>query len=160
MSRFPEELKVIPGAAWVIAVCTGVGFALLLQLEAIPKDSSLSAWPAPFAVCFSALMGLILGAYALLIGYVNGDARRRGMRYVMWTWLSILIPNGIGVILYFIMRDPLPLACSKCGANIKSNGAFCTACGTPRTNICRACNRAVEPGWSHCASCGADLRHG
>src|SRR5580698_7552351 len=142
MSRFPEELKVIPGAAWVIAVCTGVGFAL--QLEAIPKDSSLSAWPAPFAVCFSALMGLILGAYALLIGYVNGDARRRGMRYVMWTWLSILIPNGIGVILYFIMRDPIPLSCPKCGANIKSNGAFCTACGTPRTNSCRACNRAVE----------------
>jgi double zinc ribbon protein len=160
MSRFPEELKVIPGAAWVIAVGTGVGFASCLQLMAIPNDAKLSLWPLPAQLCFSALMGMILLMFALLVGYVNGDARRRGMRYVMWTWLSIVIPNGIGIILYFIMRDPLPRSCAKCGTTVKSNGAFCTACGTPFANICRTCNRAVEPGWSHCASCGADLRHG
>ena len=34
MSRFPEEMKVIPWGAWVIAACIGLGFGLLLQLEA------------------------------------------------------------------------------------------------------------------------------
>jgi hypothetical protein len=159
MSRFPEELKVIPGAAWVLAVGVGLGLALCLQLVAIPADRTTAAWPEPFQVCFSALMGLILFVYILLIGYVSGDARRREMRYVMWTLLSIFIPNGIGVILYFILREPLPQACPKCGTTIRSKGAFCPACGAPRGNICPACHCAVEPGWSHCTSCGAELRN-
>ena len=153
MSRFPEEMKVIPWVAWVVAVCTGLGFALLLQLQGLPNDSKL------IQVCFATLMGMILFIYALLIGYVNGDARRRGMRYVMWTLLSIFIPNGIGIILYFILRDPLPQACPKCGVTVRSKGAFCPACGAALTNTCPACHCAVEPGWSHCTSCGAELRH-
>ena len=60
-----------------------------------------------------------------LLGYVYGDARRRGMRYVMWTLLAFFIPNGIGVILYFILRDPMPTYCSKCGASAKAAHAFC-----------------------------------
>jgi hypothetical protein len=159
MSRFPEEMKVIPWGAWVVAVCIGVGLGLLLQLEAMPNDPKLAAWPGLFQVCFSTLMGLILFIYALLIGYVNGDARRRGMRYVMWTLLSIFIPNGIGVILYFILRDPLPQVCPKCGVTVRSKGGYCPACGAALANICPACHRSVEPGWSHCASCGAELKH-
>ena len=149
MSRFPEEMKVIPLGAWVVAVCTGLGIALLLQLQGLPNDSKL------IQVCFATLMGMILFIYALLIGYVNGDARRRGMRYVMWTLLSIFIPNGIGIILYFILRDPLPQVCPKCGVTVRSKGAFCPACGAALGNTCPACHRAVEPGWSHCTSCGA-----
>src|SRR5260370_25589462 len=153
MSRFPEEMKVIPWGAWVVAACIGLGFALLLKLEALPNDSTL------IQLCFSTLMGMILFIYALLIGYVNGDARRRGMRYVMWTLLSIFIPNGIGIILYFILRDPLPQFCPKCGVTVRSKGAFCPACGAALANTCPACHRSVEPGWSHCTSCGAELRH-
>ena len=157
MSRFPDELKVIPGLAWVIAIGTGVGFALCLQLAAIPRDSQLSAWPESLQVCFSASMGLILFVYAALIGYVNGDAYRRGMRHGMWTLLSIFIPNGIGIILYFIMREPLPHVCPKCGITARSKGPFCPACGTALWKSCPACHRAVEPGWSHCTSCGGEL---
>lgn len=158
MSRFPEELKVITGKAWVIAIGTGVGFALCMLLLAIPHDAKLTTWPEAMQVCFSTVMGLILFVYALLIGYVNGDARRRGMRYVMWTLLSIFIPNGIGIILYFIMRDPLPRACPHCGATVRSQGGFCPACGMALGNVCLVCQRPVEPGWSHCAGCGAELR--
>lgn len=158
MSRFPE-MKVIPRGAWFVAACLGLGLGLLLFLVAIPRDPKLSAWPAPFQVCFATVIMLIVFVYALLIGYVNGDARRRGMRHVMWTLLSIFIPNGIGIILYFILRDPLPQACPKCGATISSKGAFCPACGTALANTCPVCRRAVEPGWSHCASCGVVLPH-
>jgi len=158
MGRFPEEMKVIPWGAWVIAVCIGLGFALLLLLVAIPQDPKLATWPEPFQVCFSTAMGLILFVYALLAGYVNGDARRRGMRHVMWTLLSIFIPNGIGIILYFILRDPLPHTCPKCGVTVRTKGAFCPACGAALVNSCPACRCAVEPGWSHCTGCGAELR--
>jgi len=66
-------------------VCTGLGFGLLLQLEAIPNDPKLTAWPELFSGVLHHPDGDHPVIYALLIGYVNGDARRRGMRYVMWT---------------------------------------------------------------------------
>ncbi len=51
----------------------------------------------PFAV--KVLVQLLAGAFAaiyvLLIGFVYVDAKRRGMRYVMWTLLAIFIPNTL-----------------------------------------------------------------
>ncbi len=158
MSRFPE-IKVIPLGTWFVAACLGLGLELCLLLVAIPRDPKLSAWPAALQVCFATVLMLIVFVYVLLIGYVNGDARRRGMRHVMWTLLSIFIPNGIGIILYFILRDPLPRGCPKCGATVRSKGAFCPACGAALANTCPACHCAVEPGWSHCSNCGAELPH-
>ena len=158
MNPLPDELKVIPGTAWVVAICSALGLALCLQIVAIPNDPKLGGWPAPFQLCFSLLMGLIVFVYALLIGYVNGDARRRGMRAGMWTLLSIFIPNAIGIILYFIMRDPLPRTCGNCGATLRSKGAFCPSCGTALGNNCPACHHPVEMNWAHCANCGAPLR--
>ena len=32
------------------------------------------------------------------------------MNYVMWTLLAIFIPSAVGVILYFILRDPIAVA--------------------------------------------------
>ena len=156
MSQFPKEMKVIPWAAWVIAV-GNLGFGALLQMVLIPRDPKLAAWPEPVAMCFSIAMAMFLFIYTLLIGYVNGDSRRRGMRYVLWTLLAIFIPNGIGIILYFILRDPLPQVCPKCGVTVRSKGAFCPACGAALRNTCSACHGALEPGWSHCTSCGAEV---
>jgi hypothetical protein len=100
---------------------------------------------------------LALAAWTLLIGYVYGDARLRGMRYVLWTLLAIFIPNGIGVILYFILRDPIPGYCSKCGSRAQQGHAFCPGCGASILPACSQCHRAGQPGWSHCAWCGARL---
>jgi hypothetical protein len=86
---------------------------------------------------------LAMAGYSLLIGYVYGDARRRGMRYVMWTLLAIFLTNGIGIILYFILRDPLLVYCSRCGAGVQP--------------ACQACHRIIQPGWTHCAWCGNPL---
>ena len=158
MNRFPE-LRVIPLWAWLIAVAVGLAMELGLLLVAIPRDPKLSAWPEPWQWCFATSMAAILFVFALLIGYVNGDARRRKMRYVMWTLLSIFVPNGIGIILYFIQRDPLPRACRKCGATVSVKGAFCPACGAALVQTCPACHAAVEQAWSHCANCGAELPH-
>ena len=33
----------------------------------------------------------------------------------MWTLLAIFIKTYIGIILYFLLRDPLPTPCPKCG---------------------------------------------
>ncbi|HLY19658.1 MAG TPA: zinc ribbon domain-containing protein, partial [Bryobacteraceae bacterium] len=75
----------------------------------------------------------------------------------LWTLLAIFIPNAIGIILYFVLRDPLLAHCTHCGAEARQGFAFCPRCGAPLAAACPQCRRAVEPGWSHCVNCGATL---
>ena len=155
MSRFTEELRVIPRTAWVIAALAYACLAAVLLGVAIPNDPKLSHWPTVCQLLFGLGIPISLFLYVLLIGYINGDARRRGMRYVLWTFLAILIPNSIGIILYFILRDPCLVPCGTCGAPGRTNYAFCTKCGAQLSSACPECKRAVEPGWANCPYCGA-----
>lgn len=158
MRRIQEELKVIPRTAWVIAVAIYVAFVWLLSFVLVPGDARLSLWPAWGKATFVVGIPLFLLVYMLLVGYVNGDARGRGMRYVLWTLLAIFIPNAIGIILYFVLRDPPMRNCPKCGTTMPGGFSFCPACGTGVTQTCPACRHAVEPGWSHCPGCGKGLQ--
>ena len=82
---------------------------------------------------FGTLMGLGLGtivaATILLAGYVYADASQRGMPPVPWTLLAVLVPNGIGFVLYFLLRKPVVHPCSRCGNGVPSDAAFCPGCG-------------------------------
>jgi hypothetical protein len=157
MNRFSDEIRIISPVAWIIAAVVWLGMFSLLFFVAIPHDPKLSKWPLAGAAAFSIWPGLLLAVLVLLIGYINADARRRGMRYVMWTLLAIFIPNSIGIILYFILRDPLLVQCAKCGAQARSGFAFCPQCGAGLSTACTACKRPVDPGWKRCAYCGASL---
>ena len=147
MTPAPFHQRVIPVAAWITA---SVVFAVLLMLYATvglrhaPREGLVL-----FPIMFSALAG-----YILLIGYVYGDAKRRGMRYVMWTLLAIFLFNGIGIILYFILREPLLGYCSKCGSPVNHGFAYCPRCGAGVQPACPSCHRVIEGPWAHCAWCG------
>jgi RNA polymerase subunit RPABC4/transcription elongation factor Spt4 len=158
MSRFTEEMKVIPKGARIVAGFAYVGWAVLFTLLFMfSHDQGLQSTPqvGKFFVIFAA--GLFLATYILLIGYVNGDAKRRGMRYVMWTLLAIFIPNAIGIILYFILRDPLLKPCPRCAHIVKPGFTFCPHCGSSLLPTCSNCGRSVELGWSNCPQCGTKL---
>jgi len=101
---------------------------------------------------------MFLFAWVILIGYIYADARQRGMHYLTWTLLSVFIPNLIGPILYFVIRDPLLIECPKCGARCKSLFVFCPQCGAGLSPSCPTCKRAVMPGWHLCAYCGTALQ--
>src|SRR5271163_4517180 len=158
MSTFSEERKVISRPARVIAalayVLSAVGFGLLLRYS---HDPGLQSTPEVGKLLLIFGPGIILAIYVLLIGYVNGDAKRRGMRYVMWTLLAIFIPNAIGIILYFILRDPLMKPCPGCSQVLKSGYTFCPHCGTSLLPTCPNCGRGVELGWANCPQCGTKL---
>jgi len=158
MSRFREEMNVVPIGAWVVAVVCYLGFVALAWNVLIPRDEDLSPWPEWGKAVFAIGIPLFLAMYILLIGYVNGDARRRGMRYVLWTLLAIFIPNAIGVILYFIMRERLMRDCPGCGKRVRGMYTFCPLCGTEVVQSCPGCRRSIEAGWSHCPSCGKGLK--
>jgi hypothetical protein len=153
MTPVSRSARVIPTTAWVIASLILLSMFLMLYWL-IPWDSNV---PQIVRILLPILPPFALAGWTLVIGYVYGDARRRGMRYVMWTLLAIFIPNGIGVILYFILREPMPSYCSKCGACARPGHAFCPVCGANVLPACAQCHRAGQPGWAHCAWCGAKL---
>ena len=157
MSRFRDELRVIPGIAWVIAGLSFVFVEVLMWQLAFPSDSELRNGPLLVRVCISILAACVLPAYVLLVGYVSRDAKRRGMRQALWTLIAIFVPNGIGIILYFVMREPLMARCPKCGTPTKSTFAFCHQCGTEISPACPQCRRPVEADWKACAYCGSAL---
>lgn len=157
MSRFRDEMDIVPRPAYAIGVCVWLAFFLLMMLVPFGTDPQLRTWPPLAAVAVSFLPGIPMFILVLLIGYVHADAKRRGMRYVMWTFLAALIPNAIGIILYFVLREPLLVNCASCGAQVRPGFAFCPKCGGALAQACPQCRGAVEPGWTHCARCGATL---
>jgi RNA polymerase subunit RPABC4/transcription elongation factor Spt4 len=158
MSRFKEELKVIPGTARFIAAFVYIALAAAFALYVMfSHDHGLACMPAVGKLLMIVGVGIVPAIYVLLIGYVYADAKRRGMRHVMWTLLAIFIPDAIGVILYFILRDPLMKPCPGCSQVLKSGYTFCPHCGTSLLPTCPNCGRGVELGWANCPTCGTKL---
>ena len=144
---------VIPPIAWAIAGIAYVLVFLFINLLLIRENHV----PVPVRVFAPFLIPLVFAGYIIAVGYVYGDARRRGMRHVMWTLLAIFVPNGIGIILYFILRDPMPVYCSRCGHPMNAGFAFCPGCGCNILPACPGCHKTLNPGWSHCAWCGTKM---
>ncbi|HEV8383474.1 MAG TPA: zinc ribbon domain-containing protein [Candidatus Acidoferrales bacterium] len=160
-ARFWDEMRAIPVPARALAVLTYFGLAaLLFYLMYQANPSGWEKWNDVQRICFAIIIPIFAAIWVLLIGYVNGDARRRGMRYIMWTFLAIFIPNAIGIILYFLMRDPLPFPCPSCGKEAGGSFAFCPHCGANLAPACPNCKRAVERSWANCAHCGTKLGGG
>ncbi len=158
MSRLNDEIELVPRPAFAIGMCVWLAFFLLMMLVPFRLDPVGRSWPLLGKLAVSILPGIPLFILVLLIGYVYADSKRRGMRYVMWTLLAALIPNAIGIILYFVLRDPLPASCTRCGTTVRPGFAFCPKCGAPVAMACPNCNAAVELGWTHCVKCGVSVK--
>ncbi|OLD61428.1 MAG: hypothetical protein AUI53_05810 [Acidobacteria bacterium 13_1_40CM_2_60_7] len=159
MSQTNGFWKVVPPTAKIIAAISYVGFGLLMRFAMLPTDPDMRQWLDWQKDLFSAGVPLVVPLYVLVVGYVYGDAKRRGMRRVMWTILACL-PYFVGVIAYFILRDPLPRPCPNCQTVVRAAFPFCPKCGTSVTRFCSQCRHAAEPTWAHCPYCGANLAAG
>jgi hypothetical protein len=163
MSGFKQGWALVPaGARWAAALAGLLFMSLYAALFLAPataarEPSGVTALVFMFLlVCVFAVAPIVIDL--LLVGYVYGDAQQRGMNYVMWMLLALLIPGAVGIILYFILREPLPVACPACGAPARKGHAFCPNCGTAVRAACPQCRAAVEPTWKNCAHCGAALQ--
>jgi hypothetical protein len=161
MTRFEEEWALVPaGARWtaVLVALAMTGLMASLFLLPLVVEHEYRGLLFVFPLFLMSLIGaVVLGIYVLLIGYVYGDARRRGMNQVMWTLLAVFIPSAVGIILYFILRDPIPVPCPSCGAPARKGHAYCSSCGTAVRAACPQCRQPVEAGWRNCTHCGAAL---
>jgi CDP-diglyceride synthetase len=152
MNRLREEIRVIPTAAWVLAMLPTVVLLLWVTIEWDNVFRYRGELPVFILIC------VVFSVYLLTVGYVAGDARRRGMNVIPWVLLAFFAPSAIGVILYFILRAPLHRNCPQCGTSMSSMFAFCPSCGSATSKACPSCRSAVEASWAHCARCGTSLR--
>jgi hypothetical protein len=114
----------------------------------------------------AALFGIITGAslvfaiMVFMVGYVNKDAKRRGMHSALWTFLVLVLMPGylvLGFIIYLLMREPLPYNCPQCGVTVDARFNFCPNCKCNLHPACPNCKREVAETDKFCAYCGTDL---
>jgi RNA polymerase subunit RPABC4/transcription elongation factor Spt4 len=153
MNAFMARLKIIPRPAWIVGCLLTVVSVLPIWLLPMREDPEMSAWPLAAKLGLISMVPVFIMAYSGLVGFIYADAKRRRMRHVMWAWLA-LVPYFIGVILYFILRDPLPVPCANCGTDVPQAFAFCPGCGASIHPTCSQCGKSLQKGWANCPYCG------
>jgi hypothetical protein len=118
----PVAAKIL--AAFVFLAIVAFCFRLLDEGNTIGLETALGVG-----------IGTIVATFILLAGYVYADSSRRGMPAIPWTALALLIPNGVGFVLYFLLRKPILHPCSSCGCGVAQDAAFCSRCGQSQLNV-------------------------
>jgi double zinc ribbon protein len=109
------------------------------------------------------LVSLCVATFVFLTAYVNRDAARRGMNSALWTILILVfLPTWglIGLIIYFLMREPLPYPCPQCNSTVTARFNFCPNCKCNLHPSCPQCKQEVAELDKFCPFCGNDLKAG
>lgn len=154
-TTFRDEFSIIPEFMIPVAVI-GFGCMMFVFLNYMPRHDP-HAPPFPARVFLGLMIGCVVAAYLLLIGYVNQDAKRRDMGQVLWTLLVIFIPNGIGFLAYFLLRKPLVQSCPRCSGRIDKGFHYCAKCGLSLSPTCSQCGQTVSAEYVCCPYCGKQL---
>jgi hypothetical protein len=153
-TRFKDEIRIISPWAFFLAALALVSMTVVLVVV-VGQDNHAPSLAVRWLLGLAA--GTVLGGYIVLIGYVNRDAGRRGMSRVLWTLLAVLVPNALGIVLYFILRKPRTSNCSQCDAEVDPGFSFCPRCRNRLQPVCPHCRRSVVPGDKFCPYCGGAL---
>ncbi len=171
--RFWDEFRIIP--RWLIVtvitlfllaqvIAYMVNMAAARQGQIFPPE--LKDDPALAALALAGLvtlMSFVFASLIFMIAYVNRDASRRGMNSALWTILVIVfIPTWglVGLIIYLLMREPLPYPCPQCGNTVGARFNFCPNCKCNLHPSCSNCKREVAETDKFCPYCGNDLAAG
>ena len=152
--RFADEFRIIP--RWIKGLTIALFFVGQVVAQLVhffePGEAPLAA-----SMGMAAGASLLVGFALLLFGYVNRDAERRGMNSTLWTLIAILVPYLLGLIIYFLVREPLPYVCPGCRASVSARFNFCPKCKLNLHPACPECHRPVQAGDLYCPFCAQEL---
>jgi len=154
-SILTREIRIVPTWAWVLALVCFVAAQIFFNAFLPHQKDAPPQWA---CAMFGLLAGVGGGIFLLFIGYVNRDAKRRGMSSLLWTLVVLLIPNALGFILYFVLRQPLRTACPQCGTMVQPGFSFCPHCSYKLSPTCPQCQHSVSVSDQFCPYCGTSLR--
>jgi hypothetical protein len=165
--RFSEEFRIVP--RWLKVLCVvlyliAVAIAILVTTY-MPENrvDTLRGEPALAALAAVGIVtgvGLFISAFLLMLGYVNRDAKRRGMNSLLWTLLVLVLSPGyvgIGFIIYFLIREPLPYPCPRCSQPVGPRFNFCPNCKCDLHPSCPSCKREIAETDKYCPYCAYEL---
>jgi hypothetical protein len=172
-SSFWQELKVIP--RWLVrAVLTLYVLALIIGISVniSQMNSGGPSFPPEMQnqplLASLAMAGVITGValafsiWLFMLGYVYRDAKRRGMSPGLWTVLVLILSPAygfIGLIIYLLVREPLPYTCPQCSASVSARFNFCPNCKCNLHPACPNCQREVADSDKFCPYCAVELTH-
>jgi len=167
--RFSEEFRIIP--KWLKALCIvlyviaiAIGVAVVIQApDARPADLRENVALSALAIAGAiTAVAIILSACIFMLGYVNRDARRRGMNSALWTWFVLLmLPTSVGIIgliIYLLVREPLPYPCPRCAQPVGPRFNFCPNCKCNLYPSCPNCKREIAETDKFCPYCATELK--
>jgi hypothetical protein len=166
--RFSEEVKLVP------PILVNIMLVILVLAEAIALTMCYNSVPERWPIVddlgknagTAAVGGIVLGIWiplaviVFLIGYVYVDAKRRDMNAALWVFLVlVMLPAwvGIGFILYFFAREPLPYHCPRCGTMVSARFNYCPGCKYSLHPVCAHCQREIGDMDKFCPHCGTDV---
>jgi len=153
--QIADEIRLIPKWSVALAVAIFAAVQATVHLYLVKHDHNLP--PRGFLIFWSVAWGTVLAVYTLMVGYVTRDAKRRGMNLALWTPLVIFMPGAIGLVLYFLLRQPLLSSCPQCSVSVVPGMNFCPQCRFQLTPTCPQCQRTVRITDAFCGNCGENL---
>ena len=149
-----ESLKMIP--LWSVILATMVFLAVVYVFNSSPpphrRPGSL-----PMHIIFTYTTGTALASYILLVGYVSRDVKRRNMPAALWMLIAVVMPAGLGAVVYFLLRQPIMTRCPNCTTELTASVHFCPQCQFQVAPVCGQCFRGVQITDVYCTQCGHDL---
>jgi ABC-type Fe3+ transport system permease subunit len=174
-SRFRDELRIIPKwLVWTCIVLYVLGLVIGLAVNThnfqtgdtvFPGDESLRHNPLLSNVALAAAItggALIVCAWLFMLGYVYRDAKRRNMNPALWTLLVLILSPAyllIGLIIFLLVREPLPYTCPQCSTTVNARFNFCPTCKYNLHPACPQCQREVSDDDKFCPYCATELHH-
>lgn len=171
--RFWDEFRIVPRwlralvpLLYVLALCIAIPVNLAQRYAPygngmFPYELRTEPLLASLALAgVVTAMSLGLAVFIFLTAYVNRDAARRGMNAALWTILILIfLPTWglIGLVIYFLMREPLPYACPQCSTMVSARYNFCPNCKCNLHPSCPQCKREVVETDKFCPYCAFDL---
>jgi len=147
-----QELQLIPRWSIVLAVVVFIGVQYIFHGVMPHNKANLL----PLRLLMSYSWGTAIASYVLLVGYVSRDVKRRNMSARLWMLLVIVMPGGIGAVVYFLLRQPILSRCPNCSTQIDAACNYCPQCQFQMAPVCGRCYRDIRLTDVYCKQCGHD----
>ncbi|MFC6645398.1 zinc ribbon domain-containing protein [Granulicella cerasi] len=152
-----NELRLIPLWSIILAVLLFAGAQYLFHMPSPQGGPNAHHRPhemLPFRIIMGYTWGALFASYALLLGYVSRDVKRRGMSPSLWMLVCLVLPGGVGAVVYFLLRQPILQHCPHCSTEMNASFNFCPQCQFQVAPVCGSCHRGVKVTDAFCVQCG------
>jgi hypothetical protein len=150
-----DDARVIP--VWSIVVSVAAFVLVEYYFWVVFPLSQRHLPPLGLRIYLNLSWGLVAAIYFLMVGYVSKDAPRRAMSARFWIAICLVMPGGIGAVLYFLLRQPEVSRCPACSTHVQSDFHFCPQCDYRLAANCGHCFRTVRTTDQFCTRCGHEL---